>query len=106
MIKHKYERYPVQIPVVYSGDLVEGDGTVLNLSMGGCAVEGTAVVQGGAYLYLRIYLRPDETPMKVELAAVRWASDKMFGVEFIRQTAEEQERLRQFIHLLKMKPNP
>ncbi len=100
--KRKFERFVVQLPLKYSGDLVEAEGTVVNLSMGGCAIDGTRRVQPGAYLFLRIQLPSEEAPVKIELAPVRWVRGRIFGVEFIRQSGEDQERLKKFIGRLRL----
>jgi len=71
---------------------------VSNLSTGGCKVESYTPVDRGTYLELRLYLTYDLTsPMKVDLAAVRWAHEREFGLEFIKAPPEEQARLHCFV---------
>jgi hypothetical protein len=43
--------------------------------------------------------------MKIELAAVRWAREGLFGMEFIRIHPTAQERLHGFIQSLEMLPS-
>jgi len=38
----------------------------------------------------------------VELGAVRWSTERQFGVEFIRLKDEDSERLRAYAQLLQM----
>ena len=49
-----------------------GEGTVLNVSLGGWKVASDQAVQPGSSLALRIALPDHHMPMKIEVAAVRW----------------------------------
>ena len=94
MAKLRYcERVPTQFPVVFAGEAYVGEGTVLNVSVPGCAVHSRKRVQPGSYLEMRI-LAPDATPsLRVGLAKVRWSEGRRFGVEFIQMLGEDQVRL-------------
>lgn len=50
MEQRKFPRFSTKFPITFSGDGVEGEGSVCNLSTGGCAVESPATVQKGNYL--------------------------------------------------------
>ena len=96
MEQHRqFPRFTVQYKVSFSGEGIQGEGEVYNLSLGGCAVESETSVPKGEYLQLRIQLPTLPTPISVPLGAVRWAIRREFGVEFIRLPHEDQERLRQ-----------
>jgi len=41
-------------------------------------------------------------PLEVELGAVRWSTERQFGVEFIRLKDADSERLRAYAQLLQM----
>ncbi len=43
--------------------------------------------------------------MKIELAAVRWAREGLFGMEFIRIHPTAQEQLHEFIKSLEILPS-
>ena len=94
MAKLRYcERVPTQFPVVFAGEAYVGEGTVLNVSVPGCAVHSRKRVQPGSYLEMRI-LAPDAmTSLRVGLAKVRWCEGRRFGVEFIQMLGEDQVRL-------------
>ena len=114
-------RIPIHYPIVFLGDNFTGEGTVVdiseegcavgsaageppwlsNLSTGGCKVASSTPADRGTYLELRIFLTHDpKSPMKVDLAAVRWAQEQEFGLEFITVRPEEQERLHRFVSTL------
>ena len=57
-------------------------------------------VQRGHYFALRVVLPDQAVPLKVDLAAVRWSSEREFGLEFLRMQPEEQVRLRRFVSTL------
>lgn len=94
MTKLRYcERVHTDFPVVFAGEAYVGEGTVLNVSVPGCAVRSRKRVQPGSYLEMRM-LVPDTTPpLRVGLAKVRWCEGRRFGVEFIQMPGEDQVRL-------------
>ena len=98
----QFPRFNVRYKVSFSGEAVQGEGDISNLSLGGCAVESQTSVPKGEYLQLRIHLPNQPAAVTVPLGAVRWAIRREFGVEFIRVPQEDQERLRQ--HLKGLKP--
>ncbi|HET8579674.1 MAG TPA: PilZ domain-containing protein [Nitrospiraceae bacterium] len=75
--------FQVHVPMSFSGDRVAGEGTVYNLSTGGCKAESDTTVNTGAYLRLRLHLPDQDSSITIEVAAVRWAMGRDFGVEFI-----------------------
>jgi hypothetical protein len=91
----KSKRFPLEASVAFSGVEVihEGDGTLCNLSRGGCAVTSKTVVQTGTYLSLKIHLQDRTSPLLVQLATVRWTSRHRFGLQFLLLETEEQTRL-------------
>ena len=87
------ERVHAQFPVVFAGEAYVGEGTVLNVSVPGCAIHSRNPVQPGSYIEMRM-LVPDATPpLRVGLAKVRWCEGPRFGVEFIQMPGEDQIRL-------------
>jgi hypothetical protein len=94
VVKLRYcERIHAQFPVVFAGEAYVGEGTVLNVSVPGCAVHSRKPVQLGSYLEMRM-LVPDTTPaLRIGLAKVRWCEGRRFGVEFIQMPGEDQVRL-------------
>ncbi len=75
-------------------------GAVSNLSVGGCKVDSKASGYIGRYLALDVFLRDEQTRLRVDQAAVRWARKEEFGLEFISMRPEEEERLRDVVSTL------
>ena len=97
-------RYQVRCPIVFSGDLIDGRGTIEDLSTTGCGVRTGRSIKGCPYVHLFLYLPDEDLPMKIELAAVRWSKINAFGLEFIRLSQDQQKRLQQFLNFLDRRP--
>jgi len=94
-------RLRVQFRTTFSASsTLEGTGTMLDLSTGGCRIESPVTVEPGASLELRIYAPDVEWPLMVEAASVQWVSGQTFGLAFFRITKTEQQRLEQVINNL------
>ncbi len=74
--------------------------TLSDLAVRGCKVESIAIVYIGLYLTMRVCLRGQEATLQVDQAAVRWAKEQEFGIEFISMRPEEEARLRRFVSTL------
>ena len=98
MAKLRYcERVHTHFPVMFASEAYVGEGTVLNVSVPGCAVHSRRRVKPGSYLEMRMLI-PDTTfPLRVGLAKVRWCEGRQFGVEFIQMPGEDQVRLGRFV---------
>jgi hypothetical protein len=83
MEDRKYPRFPINCTVTFTSDSAKGEGRVLNLSLGGGAIESEVAVSRGEYLKLQIKLPDQAMPLEIDLAPVRWVEGKAFGVEFI-----------------------
>jgi hypothetical protein len=102
--QRRFPRFVTQFPIAFLKDgVMIGDGAVYDLSTGGCAVESQANVLKGDYVVLQLYL-PDHqaptTPLMVDVGAVRWVIQQKVGVEFIRLSSEDQQRLRLYVQTL------
>ncbi len=100
MEQRQEERYLAEVPITYAGDLIDGEGTVVNLSASGCGVRTTRKVRDRSYVHLCLYL-PQKRTLKIELAAVRWANANSFGLEFIRISKDQRRRLREYVNSLR-----
>jgi len=99
----KHSRFAVQLPAVYTAENIQSKGVVFNLSAEGCAIGSSKIMPKGAYLALQVSLSDQASaPLEVELGAVRWSTERQFGVEFIRLKDEDSERLRAYAQLLQM----
>ncbi|MDA2910554.1 PilZ domain-containing protein [Nitrospiraceae bacterium AH_259_D15_M11_P09] len=92
----EYLRAAFECPAELFGDELFGEGTVLNLSIGGFAVESDQPVKAGMTLKLRVFLPDDEKPIVIR-ATIRWAREGKFGVKTTLIGIEDKKRLREFI---------
>lgn len=98
MAKLRYcNRVHTHFPVVFASETYVDEGTVLNVSVPGCAVESRKRVQPGSYLEMRMLVPEVTSPLRVGLAKVRWCEGQRFGVEFIQMPGEDQVRLGRLI---------
>lgn len=74
-----------------------GEGTVINLSRPGCAVESTTAMPIGARIELHLLLPIHFFPVAVDHAEVVWSSDTRFGVKFVHIRSEDEARLQRLI---------
>ena len=88
--RRKHLRIPVRLFLSFSGGKVRGEGTVLDISMGGCIIESQDI------FYLQIALENDQTPLEVA-AMVRSVSSRGIAFKFLR-SAQENKRLLAFVH--------
>lgn len=87
--RREHRRFPVRMILSFSGNRVKGEGTLVDISMGGCLVQSTMQVGHGEIYYLRIALSEQDMPL--ELAAmVRSAGARGIGFQFLRATREDR----------------
>jgi hypothetical protein len=94
----------VQLPSTFVHDGKEESGTVLNLSVQGCAMTTEHVPPISTYLSLQIDPSDGAAPIAVELAGVRWVAGYRWGAEFIRISPQMMARLGAFVSLLEDTP--
>ena len=92
--KREYLRVPVTFPVTFSGEQLHGEGTVINLSIRGCAMESTSRPRSGSILNLTLQPQEYRPPIRIDRAIVRSGMGKRFGLEFLQVHAADEERLR------------
>ncbi|HEU5091986.1 MAG TPA: PilZ domain-containing protein [Nitrospira sp.] len=96
----KVERFAVQFPCKFWNKTDKSDGTVLNLSAQGCVITAAHLPSVFTYVSLDIDLLTDEGLVTIELAGVRWVSERRCGLEFIRIRPDMLMKLRAFAWLL------
>jgi len=97
MEAQRESRLFVRYPVVFLGRHGVGEGKLVNLSMGGCAIESGAAVRRGTLLTLRMHLPSLSQPIAVDQAVVTWTAGDDFGVQFLSLGTRDQARLSQLI---------
>lgn len=93
--RREHLRIPVRLCLSFSGGKVRGEGTVLDLSLGGCIIESKTQVRVDDIFYLEIALAQDDAPVEVA-AMVRSVSTRGIAFKFLRK-AQENKRLLAFI---------
>jgi hypothetical protein len=93
--RREHLRIPVRLYLSFSGGRVKGEGTVLDLSMGGCIIKSETQVHLEDIFYLEIAIARDEAPVEVA-AMVRSVSARGIAFKFLRK-AQENKRLLGFI---------
>jgi len=90
-------RYQVKCPVAFVVDGKPGDGTVFNLSRGGCAIETDMYAGVDDPVSLQITVSTQPTPITIELGKVRWSTRREFGIEFMVVERASKRRLDEFL---------
>ena len=91
------DRLGVVCPVMFASPQFIGEGVLHNLSRTGCRVECDRSIRQGSYITIRLLIPSSVHSLRIEVAAVRWAQEKYFGIEFLRLPLCEQARLQQFL---------
>lgn len=94
--RREHKRIPVRLFLSFSGGRVRGEGTVLDISMGGCVIKSSTLVKPGDIFYLQILLTERQPPVEVA-GIVRSVSNRGISFKFLR-AAHENKRLLEFLH--------
>ena len=103
-----YNRISVRYPVLLGPALVVGEdnptqleeGTLLDLSIRGCAIKSAVPLHNGMILCLKIRLTDQEPPIEIDVATVRTVTGRRVGLEFVKIRDEEEARLRTLLMTL------
>ena len=95
--RREHLRIPVRFYLSFSGGKVRGEGTVLDLSMGGCIIKSKTQVHKDDIFYLQLSLGEGEPPLEVA-AMVRSVNARGIAFKFLR-AAQENKRLLAFIQV-------
>ncbi len=90
------DRTPVRIPVHFEwGGGKEGDGVMLDLSIGGCAIESKRRLKPGLLLRLQLPAGQEAVPESTgqHLVTVRSVHGDRAGVKFLALTPQEKTQL-------------
>jgi hypothetical protein len=93
--RREHLRIPVRLYLSFSGGKVRGEGTVMDLSVGGCIIRSDTQVHVDDIFYLEIAIDRDEPPIEVA-AMVRSISARGIAFKFLR-AAQENKRLLAFV---------
>jgi len=93
-------RVPVGYPANIQSDTGDGEGVLLDLSPTGCRMRSDIALNAGTYLALQIAISQERTPLAVEVSVVRWCKDGHVGVEFLRYSQGDRERVTDLVAAL------
>jgi hypothetical protein len=93
-------RVQVGYPANIQSDTGAGEGILLDLSPTGCKMRSDIALSAGAYLALQIAVAHEPIPLAVEVSVVRWCKDGHFGVEFLRYSQGDRERVTELVGVL------
>lgn len=93
----KHPRFPVNFGSTFSGEQFASQGTITNLSLGGCSIESKVTLTNKSNLVLQIPLPNSQAPLQIDRAVVRWVRGNSFGVEFEQIPQADMDRLHQLI---------
>lgn len=90
-------RLPLQLAASFTSDEITGTGTLYNLSTEGCAIESETHMPMNSYLQMEVWISPDEPPVLIEFAAVRWSTRTEFGAEFLTLRHDSKTRIVKYL---------
>jgi hypothetical protein len=98
----EHPRIPIDLQVFFSmsGHTDIREGTMFDISAGGCAVTSAVPVNPGTDVKLLIRATDLGSPITVHSGAVRWARHGEFGVEFLNLTDVDRHRLHRLLRVV------
>lgn len=73
------------------------EGRLLNLSLGGCAIESAGSMDSGLYVALNISLTEQGPLIHIEMGRVQWATHHQFGVKFLLLAKQDRQALERWV---------
>ena len=80
-----------------SEDRAEGDGRLIELSLGGCRLLHEIPLEIGKGYHLILQVSKKSHPIIVETAAVQWIQDNICGLKFLSMQATYESQLRELL---------
>lgn len=84
------------IPVQFQEN-AEGEGTLIDLSLGGCRLRSDVPLEIGEQYRLILQVSSERRPIPVEAAVVRWTQDKTYGLKFTALQSDDESRLQELL---------
>lgn len=99
--KPQHDRVVTRFQITFSGNGVDGSGTVTLVSLVGCAIETDSKLSSGQILKLQLKTSDRDPAVAVDAAVVRGIRSPIVGLQFLRFRMEERERLSQYVRDLR-----
>ena len=93
----EFERVPARIPTEVSWAAGKTEGTVTDLSIGGCSLRTNTAIPDGESLQLKIRISQKVPPIVVDAAVVRFSDGNKLGLQFLDIREREKERVRDYV---------
>ena len=87
--RRTHERVPVRLSLAFSGGRIKGEGTLINISLGGCLIETSAPVKVDDIFHVQLFVNEQEPAIEVA-AMVRSIGAKGVGMKFLRSAREDR----------------
>ena len=87
--RRTHERVPVRLALAFSGGRIKGEGTLINISLGGCLIETSAPVKVDDIFHVQLFVNEQEPAIEVA-AMVRSIGAKGVGMKFLRSAREDR----------------
>lgn len=100
MSTRKHPRVALRRPVQFRHAQGQGEGILLDLSLGGCRIEGAFTGTVGTRVRLQLSLPDRAEALMIDHAVVRWVRGNQWGLSFLEVPSAVQNRLRQVFQLL------
>ncbi len=100
----KNPRFDVNFGSTFAGDTLAGQGTITNLSVGGCSIESKITLPAQSVVGLQIQLPDSQWPLEINQAVVRWVRGNTFSLEFQALSDPDTTRLQQLLQDLDQGP--
>lgn len=89
--RRTHERIPVRLSLAFSGGRINGEGALVNISLGGCLIETATPVKMDDIFHVQLFVNENDPAIEVA-AMVRSIGAKGIGMKFVR-SARENRRL-------------
>jgi PilZ domain len=103
--RREYDRITLNFPLSISGDDIDAEGTMLDISIGGCTLTTDRQFAVGDIVSLALQISNETLPVIVEAAVVRNVRLNTVGIEFLSLEQYDKDRLQIFIRGLLRGPN-
>ncbi|MCH8819210.1 MAG: PilZ domain-containing protein [Acidobacteria bacterium] len=91
--RRQYQRIETNLPATFSCPGTQGEGRVIDLSVGGCRLSSNTQLKEGTILKLEIRVPDEARTISVEGAIVRTSKPSFVGLQFLRFSGDDQRRL-------------
>ena len=100
MDKRRDRRVAVKDAVSVGGKGAPKQGTIINLSVNGCAFQSGQPIDPDVPIQLELCIPNQKDPLKVHHARLSWKAGTTMGVQFLNMNETTKARLQQYIESL------